>query len=276
MGVIIGHVSIAGVLIHLTILLAATAGGLPFATTVAMIIAAIIGIAELSFTGMMAVYGMTGFFAGAFRRFGKVGIAAGGVFVSVFFFMYDLTLPLDVTHFVTIATATALFLLIPSKKVEPLRHVFFPASTDVSEKRQQWLAERFDEQLSDFQQFAEFMSTLVGGRFSQDKSFAVTEQPKKPSICQSCFRYSRCWESADDDMDRLINEWEATYSLTKKAARHRVEEKIKYKCIRSAGLVSELEEQVATRLLSGQLQHGRKMLGSSVTGYEYTPRQDNE
>ena len=43
-----------------------------------MIIAAIVGIAELSFTGMMAVYGMTGFFAGALSRFGKIGIAIGG------------------------------------------------------------------------------------------------------------------------------------------------------------------------------------------------------
>ena len=72
----IGQVSIAGVLIHLTILIAASAGGLPFSTTIAMIIAAIMGIAELSFTGMMAVYGMTGFFAGALRRFGKLGIAS--------------------------------------------------------------------------------------------------------------------------------------------------------------------------------------------------------
>ena len=37
-------------------------------------------------------------------------------------------------------------------------------------------------------------------------------------------------------MARLLNEWEATYSMTKKAARHRVEEKIKYKCIRFTGL----------------------------------------
>ena len=91
---------------------------------------------------------------------------------------------------------------------------------------------------NDFQQFAEFMSTLVGGRFSRTRTLPITEQPKTPSICQSCFRYSRCWESEDDDMDRLINEWEATYSLTKKSARHRVEEKIKYKCIRFTGLVS--------------------------------------
>lgn len=258
-GILIGHVAIAGVLIHLMILLAAMVGGLSFSTTVAMIIAAIVGLAELSFTGMMAVYGMTGFFAGVFRRFGKLGIAAGGGFVSIFFFMYDLTLPLDVTHFVTIGTATALFLLIPSKKLEQLRQAFFEEDPDVSERRQQWLAERLDEQLSDFQQFAEFMSTLVGGRFLPDKELAASESFKAPSVCQTCFRYSRCWEQ-DEGMRQLVSEWESTYSLAKKTARHRVEEKMKYKCIRFKGLIVELDERAGAHLLSGQLQHGRKML----------------
>ena len=61
-------------------------------------------------------------------------------------------------------------------------------------------------------------------------------------------------------MSRLLYEWEGTYSATKKAARHRVEEKIKYKCMRSPGLIAELEEQASNHLLMGQLQHGRKML----------------
>ncbi|MCZ2260585.1 SpoIIE family protein phosphatase [Sporosarcina sp. G11-34] len=259
-GILVGHLSLAGFFIHLTILLAASAGGLSFSTTIAMIIAAIIGLAELSFTGMMAVYGMTGFVAGAFRRFGKVGIATGGIVVSAFFFMYDLTLPLDKTHFVTIGAATVIFLLIPTRKIEPFQRIFFPASTDVSEKRQQWLAERLDDQLSDFQKFAEFMSTLVGGQSPHSGNFIKSEELKTPNVCQSCFRYSRCWESEDNDMDRLLNEWEVTYALSKKSARHRVEEKIKYKCIKFTGLINELEDQSASQLLSGQLQHGRKML----------------
>lgn len=258
-GMMIGQISVAGVLIHLTILLAATAGGLPFSTTVAMIIAAIIGLAELSFAGMMAVYGMTGFFAGALRRYGKVGIAVGGLSVSVFFLMYDLTLPLDTTHFASIGVATFIFFLIPTKKVEPLRRIFFPENHDDSEKRQRWIAERLDEQLNDFKQFADFMTTLVVGKGS-DQGSTTSPIVSTPTVCHSCFRYAKCWESEDDDMDRLITEWEATYSMTKKSARHRVEEKIKYKCIRFTGLVTELEERSANRLLSGQLQHGRKML----------------
>lgn len=259
-GIMLGHVSVAGTLIHLTILLAALVGGLPFATTIAMIIAAIIGIAELSFTGMMAVYGMTGFVAGTLSRFGKMGIAVGGVSVSLFFLLYDLTLPLDSSHFVTIGIATLIFLLIPSNKLEPIRTVFYPESQESSEKRQKWLAERLDEQLADFQQFSEFMSTLVGGRLSSKGDKEEPTPQVIPKTCASCFRYSKCWESADDDMARLLSEWESTYSMTKKASRHRVEDKIKYKCIRFNGLVTELEEQATTHLLTGQLQHGRKML----------------
>lgn len=259
-GLMMGQVSLAGFLIHLTILLAASVGGLPFSTTIAMIIAVIIGLAELSFTGMMAVYGMTGFFAGALRRFGKLGIAVGGGAVSVFFLMYDLSLPLDATHFATIGAATLLFLIIPSKKVKPLQRVFFPERAEESEKRQKWLAERLNEQLADFQQFAEFMSTLVSGRSTERELVIESVSQKTPLTCQSCFRYAKCWESGSDDMNRLIAEWDSTYSMTKKASRHRVEEKINYKCMRFTGLIAELEEQAATRLLSGQLQHGRKML----------------
>lgn len=255
-GLMIGHVSLAGVFIHLIILLAALIGGLPFATTVSMIVAAIIGLAELSFTGMMAVYGMTGFFAGAFRKFGKLGIAVGAGAVSLFFFLYDLTLPLDFTYFVTIGVSTLLFFLTPSKKLEPLKRVFVPEN-EVEGKRQKWLAERLDEQLQDFQQFAEFMSTLVSGKAGGGES---ERSMPIPSVCQSCFRYSKCWESGESDMSQLTQEWENKYSLTKKSARHRVEEKMKYKCIRHTGLVEELEEQASGRLLNGQLQHGRKML----------------
>ena len=259
-GLVIGPVAIAGVLIHLTILLAASAGGLPFATTIAMIIAAIVGLSELSFTGMMAVYGMTGFFAGALRKFGKLGIAVGAGAVSLFFFMYDLTLPLDKTYFTAIGIATLLFFLIPTKKLEPLRQVFFPATGEDERKQQKWLAERLDEQLNDFQQFAEFMSSIVGGKGMEGEFVGEKTQVITPTVCQSCFRYSKCWESDDDDMSRLLYEWETTYSMTKKSARHRVEEKIKYKCIKFTGLMGEIEELAANRLLSGQLQHGRKML----------------
>ncbi|MDW0118708.1 SpoIIE family protein phosphatase [Sporosarcina thermotolerans] len=253
----VGPISTSGLLLHLTILLAASAGGLPFSTTIAMMIAAIAGVAELSFTGMMAVYGMTGFFAGALSRLGKLGIATGGFAVSVFFLLYDLTLPLDTSHFLTIGLATFLFFLIPTKKVEPITRMITPGQQDLSVKRQKWLTSRLDDQLSDFQQFAEFMSNLVNDRFASDDANAT--QPI-PSICQSCFRYSKCWEGNGEGMPRLLYEWETTYSATKKAARHRVEERIKYKCIRSSGLIAELEEQAANHLLMGQLQHGRKML----------------
>ncbi len=258
-GIVIGQVAIAGVFIHLLLLFAAFVGGVPFATTVAMIVAAIIGLAELSFTGMMAVYGMTGFFAGTLRRFGKLGIATGALLVSLFFFMYDLTLPLDSTYFISIGVGTLLFFLIPSKAVASLKEIFIPKN-EVESKRQKWITERLDEQLQDFQQFAEFMSTLVSGKEGQRLQQGHSQAVPVPSVCQSCFRYTRCWEDEESDMGDLMQEWESKYSFMKRASRHRIEEKIKYKCIRFPSLIEEMEAQTANRLLSDQLQHGRKML----------------
>ena len=259
---IIGYISIPGLLLYMAILIAAIAGGVLFSTTIAMMIAAITGMAELSFTGMMTVYGMTGFAAGAMKGFGKLGVATGGLFASVFFLLYDLTLPLDETHFATIGAATLLFLCIPMKRLASLKDMLVPEQHDLSEKRQQWLTRRLDEQLRDFQQFASFMSTMVNDQFpvQESRQLEVAQAQDTPSACGSCFRYTKCWGSNDESMPNLLSEWESTYSATKKAARHRVEEKIRYKCVRHAGLIEELEERGADRLLMGQLQHGRKML----------------
>ena len=126
----IGHVSVAGTLIHLTILLAALVGGMPFSTTIAMIIAAIIGIAELSFTGMMAVYGMTGFVAGALQPISERSVLQSVVLsVSVFFLLYDLTLPLDSSHFVTIGVATLIIFFDSIETTRPIRHVLLSGNT---------------------------------------------------------------------------------------------------------------------------------------------------
>ncbi|WJY26716.1 MULTISPECIES: SpoIIE family protein phosphatase [Sporosarcina] len=256
----IGLVSVPGALLYMAILIAAVSGGILFSTTVAMMIAAITGMAELSFTGMMTVYGMTGFAAGAMKGFGKLGVATGGLFASVFFLLYDLTLPLDQTHFVTIGAATLLFFCIPSKRLASVSDMLQPERQDLSEKRQQWLARQLDEQLTDFQQFASFMSTMVNDQFPVQETQQKARAEETPIACRSCFRYAKCWESNDDSMPALLSEWESTYSATKKAARHRVEEKIRYKCVRHNGLIEELEERGADRLLMGQLQHGRKML----------------
>ena len=258
-GVVIGQVAIAGVLIHLLLLTAASVGGLPFATTIGMIVAAVIGLAELSFTGMMAVYGMTGFMAGAFRKFGKLGIAVGALSVSLFFYFYDLTLPLERTYFNAIGIGTLLFFFIPRKKIDALRQVFIPKN-EVEVKRQKWIEKRLDEQLQDFKQFSEFMSMLVSGKESAHESLNYEDTTPIPTVCGSCFRRSKCWDTPDSDMSRFIREWEHTYSLMKRASRHRVEEKMKYKCVRYPGLIEEMEEQTANRLLTDQLQHGRKML----------------
>lgn len=257
---VIAYFSMQPFLIHSMILLAAYVGGLSFSTIVAMIFAVVVGFAELSFTGMMAVYGMTGFFSGVLAKFGKLGIAVGSLAVPSFFLLYDLTLPLDSTYFVSIGIATGLFLVMPLKKLTPLKKVFYPEHDEDAKKRHDWLITRLDEQLYDFQQFTQFLSLLINEKEVGKPDIQRVKQLKMPNICHACFRYKKCWEGDSEEMMALLTEWETTYSMTKKNSRHRVEEKLKYKCIRFTGLIEELEEQATNRLLHGQLQHGRKML----------------
>ena len=71
-------------------------------------------------------------------------------------------------------------------------------------------------------------------------------------------------------MGGLINEWEVTYSMTKKAKRHRVEEKIKYKCIRFNGLVTELEEHSSQSFIDGTTSTWSENACPSIAGYEHS------
>ena len=112
------------------------------------------------------------------------------------------------------------------------------------------------------------MSTLVSGHFPSSENTDISAQQPIPKTCQSCFRNAKCWGGGEHDIGELLQDWEATYSMTKKGPRRRVEEKIKNKCIRFNGLVTELEEQAANRLLTGQLQHESKNACAPIAGYE--------
>ncbi len=61
-----------------------------------------------------------------------------------------------------------------------------------------------------------------------------------------------------------------TYSMTKKASRHRVEEKIKYKCIRFNGLVTELGRTSGQSFINWAASTWSKNACAPIAGYEYS------
>ena len=256
-GAVFGYFSLPAVLIHFAILFAVSVGGLAAGTAAALVIGSIVSVSELSFSGMIALYALTGFCAGAASRLGKVGIALAAPLASLFFYMYDATLPLDAVHFMSLALSTLMFLVIPQRWIDECRNRIYPDRTGQSERRRRWLEEKMDSQLHDFHQFAHLMSRLVG-EHADDQDTGIRHEP--PSICHTCFRKDKCWGGDAEGIVPAIDDWMAAQASPSRGARIRAEERLGYKCVRSQGLIRQLEEDYSAAVLNSQLHHGRKML----------------
>lgn len=255
---VIGYLNVAVMCIYLLLLCAALLGGVSIATIVGMVISIVIGLSQLSFTGMIALYSVTGFVAGIFKRFGKIGVAFGTAIVTCFFFLYDATLPLDEVFFWSVATALAVFFLIPQEQLQKLQYLVKREPVEPLErKRQQWIENRLTEKLGNFQQFSQFLSATMLGRY-ENKDESIPQFV--PSACEGCFKYEKCWDHTDGDMGVLTQEWLHAFVGKQYSAQQHAEERLKYKCIRSTRLMNTLETEGVERMLHQQVQHGRQIL----------------
>ena len=249
--------NMAIICLHLFIYMAAFVGGVTLSTIIATVLGTIVGMAELSFTGMLALYALTGVFAGSSMRLGRFGIALGGLAPSIFFFFYDATLPLDIVYFASIATATLLFLLVNRSVLEKLRTLFYPKRDEVLVRRQEWLTNNMAQTIEQFQQFVFFMKDLVFDRFTEQ-----SPAPKKLqscNICQDCFRYDHCW-GEEQNITEPISQYYHAKASRKAVATVQAEELIKMKCIKSSKLLQELERVLYNEQMNNQLFHGKKMI----------------
>lgn len=249
--------NLAIICLHLFIYVAAFVGGVTLSTIIATVLGTIVGMAELSFTGMLALYALTGVFAGSSMRMGRIGIALSGVAPSIFFFFYDATLPLDIVYFASIATATLLFLVINSSVLEKMRVLFYPKRDEVLLRRQEWLTNNMAQTIEQFQQFVFFMKDLVFDRFSEQSTAPRNLQPC--NICQECFRYDHCWGEEQHIVEPISHYYRARASR-KTVATVQAEELIKMKCIKSSKLMQELERVLYNEQMNNQLFHGKKMI----------------
>ena len=259
-GLVIGMVSIPLILVHLGILISVHMGGIFVGTAVATIIGTILSISQLSFSGMIAVYALTGLFAGLFQSKGRIWISIGSLGAAIFFSIYDASLPLDSVYFVSLSCAIGLFFLVPSAWLTYAQNQLFPKQTSVLFKRQQWLTDRVNHQLQDFQQFVDFITQLVNDRFPVAKETAATEQNVEYSVCHSCFRQAKCWGNEGQGMWPIVQDWKDMRNHAKSGVRYRMNERIQEKCVRSSGLIESLEEEYSSNKLSGHYAHGKKML----------------
>ncbi|WP_431028602.1 SpoIIE family protein phosphatase [Lysinibacillus sp. LZ02] len=249
--------NIAIICLHLVICIAAFVGGVTLSTIVATILGTIVGMAHLSFTGMLALYALTGVFAGSSVQLGRFGIALGSILPSVFFFFYDATLPLDIVYFVSISIATLLSLLINRSVLEKLRALFYPKRDEVLLKRQEWLTNHMTQTIEQFQQFVFFMKDLVFDRFTEQSIAPKKIQPC--NICQDCFRHDRCWGEKQDMAEKIAQYYRGKTSQNPIAIAQ-AEEILRLRCIKSDKLLQELEYLLYNEQMNNQLFHGKKMI----------------
>lgn len=256
--IVISYFSPAIFLLHLMIIVASFTGGVPIATMVATIVGALIGIAELSFTGMIALYALTGVAAGIFNGINRITVAIGSLLPSIFFFFYDTTLPLDTVYFISIFIACIVFFVLPQNLFTFLKDSIHPKRDEILLKRQQWLTEHTTEKLQTFQNFVLFMKELVFDRFTSTENVQQVRKIEPYAVCMSCFRYERCW--GEQNMDDLIGKWYDAKLSSKMVDQVIHEDRIKQKCIKASKLLEELDHQLYNDKMNGQFYHGKKMI----------------
>lgn len=257
--VVIGYFSLPLFLLQIIICFGALVGSVPLGTVVGAVLGTLIGVAKLSFTGMLSVATLTGLCAGMGARVGKFGVAIGSIIPSVFFLFYDATLPLDSVYFTSIVCGSVLFLFIPKSLSNTVKEKLFPQREEILLARQHWLTEHVTLKLEHFQHFVRFMKELVFDRF-MTAPVVSKEEVTPMNTCLSCFRYDRCWGAENNGMDRLMTEWFHIKSIGKESTIHRVEEQIRYKCIKSAKIFEELDAELYRERINGQYFHGKKMV----------------
>jgi len=259
-GLLFGVISLPLVLVHVVLFGAVSVGGLFVGAAVATIMGTILSLSQLSFSGMIAVYALTGLCAGLFQNKGRIWMAVGSFGAALFFTVYDATLPLDKVYFASLACATLLFFIMPTSWVNYAQNQLFPKQSSVLFKRQQWLTDKVNTQLNDFQQFVEFITQLVNDRFPAQKEIASTNHTPDYTVCGTCFRQDKCWGAEGQGMHPIVDEWKEMRGHTKSGVRYRLNDRIQEKCVRSSGLIDALEEEYANNKLAGHYAHGKKML----------------
>ncbi|RHW31733.1 stage II sporulation protein E [Lysinibacillus yapensis] len=257
--IVVSYFGMYPFLLHLAICIAAITGGVPIAAMVATIVGALVGVAKLSFTGMISVYAMTGVVAGLFGRAGRIGIVMGSIVPSVFFFFYDATLPLDTVYFVSIAIAGIVFFALPKSMFTFLYDAIHPRRDEVLLQRQQWLTEHTTEKIESFQTFVLFMKELVFDRFTSTETVDEVRKIEPCVTCMSCFRYDSCW-GTQNAMEPVIADWFVARAGIKESDQIRAEKRIKAKCVKPTRLLEELDHQLYTDKMNGQFYHGKKMI----------------
>ena len=241
------NVALAPLLLQFVICCAAFYGDMALATFVATVVSVTFSMSQLSFSGMIALYAITGALVGNAKKLGKYGIAALSIVPSIVFVFYDATLPLDSVHFTSISLGALLFLQVAT--VVRIREPIEQQESDVPEQA-----------LDDFRRFNIFLQEMVDVSLSDAR--LQTLQLTDFNICQSCYRYEQCWAQGqmENKLKAVVNaQQSASYSAQIKA-----EQALQEACIRPVHLNNELQHRLQQFNIMRQQYYSRKLIGQEL------------
>jgi len=255
------NVHIGTVLFQFLICIAAAVGGVSLAIVVATVIGTLIGMSELTLSGMIALYSLTGLVAGNFKKVGKIAIAFFSLIPSVVFYFYDATLPLEIVYFTSIVIGSVLFVFVPEELLDKMQAVLYPSHNETILERQKWTTNQVAKAVERFQQFTNFMKSTIE---IQNNSNTKNKDGFVYQTCQQCYKYERCWTENSRIKD-AVRSYEGAISTKKPREKRLTEQIIQTDCIKSDLFFQELQQKVYDRQLSNQLFHGRKMIAFHLT-----------
>lgn len=255
---VVVYFSLPQIMLQLLICIVAFTSTIGATVVLTLALGFLIGLADLSFTGMMILYACSGLVASFVQLYGRVVLAVFSLLPSVFFFFYDATLPLDSVYFLSSLTGVILFLLLPKSFLQECRDYYTQQTTPVVRIHRN---EMVEQQLQQFQHFAFFMNELVFERFTKDVAATTNQSTQNEPflICSSCFRRAQCF-GGKQEMVPIIENWRLARRSSKPVTWLRAEEQLKSKCIKSGKLLEELQAALQKEQMERQFYHGKKMI----------------
>ena len=249
------HLNLAILLFHVSVCIAAMVGGLSLSIVVATVVGLVFAVSELSLSGIISLYVITGLAVGVVAGSNRWVVATVSVLPSVFFYFYDATLPLDVVYFTSIASGVFVFLFLPDKLYEAIKDVMIPAQEKQLVSRYDWVTERLSESVGKLRSFSNFMSSSVQVT-NYGEVFTTSNQYRS---CEGCYKYSRCWID-DDRLQQAIQQYESATASKKGNAMRSLQYVVQQQCVKSDAFLKELQQVTYERELEAQLYHGRQMV----------------
>lgn len=254
---LIGYFSAPIILLQLSLLIAGAVGGAALSTPIAVAAGLLLGLSTLSYSGMMAVYALTGFFVGLHRRAGRLWQTIAMLGVLVFFRFYDTTLPIEEVFLSSTVCASLLFFAVPKAWIQQLQQWTQPRESRHAHQRFEWMEARWKRHMREAQAFFRYVGDVIR---SETAAASQLGEETVPMLCQGCYRRASCYDKGE--MHDLLYSWQSQQG----AAKRQVELAMMKRCVKPKQLVQSLEAEQQHRLLSLHYDHARQLFASKLDG----------